>query len=45
MFHSGAGGACDCGDSSVMDSAGICPKHKAHTTPQVPLELILPGKL
>lgn len=28
MFHSGAGGACDCGDSSVMDEKGICIHHQ-----------------
>ena len=28
MFHSGAGGACDCGDSSVMDEKGICVHHQ-----------------
>ncbi|ESO10203.1 hypothetical protein HELRODRAFT_72952, partial [Helobdella robusta] len=27
MFKSQAGGACDCGDESVMDAKGFCPKH------------------
>ncbi|XP_035829845.1 E3 ubiquitin-protein ligase UBR3 isoform X2 [Aplysia californica] len=44
MFRSQAGGACDCGDSSVMKPEGFCPRHgenhdnKAAATP--PAELM-----
>ncbi len=27
MFRSQAGGACDCGDISVMKKEGFCPRH------------------
>ena len=27
MFRSQAGGACDCGDVSVMKPEGFCPRH------------------
>ncbi|KAK7110558.1 E3 ubiquitin-protein ligase UBR3-like [Littorina saxatilis] len=27
MFRSQAGGACDCGDTNVMNPAGFCPRH------------------
>ncbi|XP_048246065.1 E3 ubiquitin-protein ligase UBR3-like [Haliotis rufescens] len=27
MFRSQAGGACDCGDTSVMNTSGFCPRH------------------
>ncbi|XP_065200275.1 E3 ubiquitin-protein ligase Ubr3-like isoform X2 [Planococcus citri] len=30
MFRSQAGGACDCGDTSVMRSSGFCDKHGAN---------------
>jgi E3 ubiquitin-protein ligase UBR3 len=42
MFRSGAGGACDCGDESVMNPKGFCSKHGCHVKRevQVPDELI-----
>ena len=30
MFRSEAGGACDCGDSSVMLESGFCQHHGAN---------------
>ena len=42
MFRSQAGGACDCGDVSVMRSEGFCsrhgPDHVSRST-QIPVEL------
>lgn len=45
MFRSGAGGACDCGDTSVMDIGGICPQHKTSDKrkKEVPAELLTPS--
>jgi len=45
MFRSGAGGACDCGDTSVMDKCGICPAHRTSEKPKktVPEELLNPS--
>ncbi|XP_077978171.1 E3 ubiquitin-protein ligase UBR3-like [Glandiceps talaboti] len=44
MFRSQAGGACDCGDISVMHSAGFCPRHGPEAlsrTSQVPNDLLM----
>ena len=46
IHRSGAGGACDCGDKSVMAEEGICPKHKSELQSQpdpVPDELLRPA--
>ncbi|KAL4222682.1 E3 ubiquitin-protein ligase ubr3 [Mactra antiquata] len=43
MFRSQAGGACDCGDVSVMNASGFCPRHgpdRQHTDPQPPSDLL-----
>ncbi|XP_057658362.1 E3 ubiquitin-protein ligase Ubr3 isoform X2 [Diorhabda carinulata] len=43
MFLSQAGGACDCGDSSVMKEAGFCERHgpnKRSTKGNAPTELM-----
>ncbi|XP_046442504.1 E3 ubiquitin-protein ligase Ubr3-like isoform X2 [Daphnia pulex] len=44
MFRSQAGGACDCGDTSVMKEAGFCERHHgphAHVgKPILPPELL-----
>ncbi|XP_052267250.1 E3 ubiquitin-protein ligase UBR3-like [Dreissena polymorpha] len=43
MFRSQAGGACDCGEVSVMNPAGFCPRHgpdRQHTQPQPPGDLL-----
>ena len=51
MFHSGAGGACDCGDSSVMAAPGICPDHsevdstdEPNERSRVPSQLVAPAQ-
>ncbi|XP_067891467.1 E3 ubiquitin-protein ligase ubr3 isoform X1 [Heterodontus francisci] len=44
MFRSQAGGACDCGDSSVMRDSGFCKRHRSATSsniPSVPNELMM----
>ncbi|GCC36078.1 hypothetical protein chiPu_0014569 [Chiloscyllium punctatum] len=44
MFRSQAGGACDCGDSSVMRESGFCKRHRFATSsniPSVPNELMM----
>ncbi len=33
MFKSQAGGACDCGDSSVMKESGFCVRHHGSRAP------------
>ncbi|EFX88829.1 CG1530-PA-like protein [Daphnia pulex] len=43
MFRSQAGGACDCGDTSVMKEAGFCERHGPHAhvgKPILPPELL-----
>ncbi|UYV79267.1 UBR3, partial [Cordylochernes scorpioides] len=43
MFRSQAGGACDCGDTSVMRASGFCPKHGPRSKmslPEVPPSLL-----
>ena len=52
MFKSHAGGACDCGDESVMRPSGFCSKHGAENTrknratrPPVPPELVAVPRL
>ncbi|ELU10689.1 hypothetical protein CAPTEDRAFT_220674 [Capitella teleta] len=42
MFRSQAGGACDCGNTSVMGSEGFCPKHGPNQTrkPSAPNDLM-----
>ncbi|CAG5089665.1 Oidioi.mRNA.OKI2018_I69.PAR.g12296.t1.cds [Oikopleura dioica] len=44
MFKSGAGGACDCGDTNVMCEKGVCPKHvsKVIVAPNPPAEALEP---
>ncbi|KAH9489709.1 E3 ubiquitin-protein ligase ubr3 [Bulinus truncatus] len=48
MFRSQAGGACDCGDSSVMKPEGFCPRHGEHrenkSDPEAPAELMAVAK-
>uniref|UniRef100_A0A2C9KCF7 E3 ubiquitin-protein ligase n=1 Tax=Biomphalaria glabrata TaxID=6526 RepID=A0A2C9KCF7_BIOGL len=48
MFRSQAGGACDCGDSSVMRPEGFCPRHGEHrenkSDPEAPAELMAVAK-
>ncbi|BFY97084.1 hypothetical protein BsWGS_00124 [Bradybaena similaris] len=48
MFRSQAGGACDCGDASVMKPEGFCPRHGEHpenrSAPQAPAELMAVAK-
>ena len=42
MFKSQAGGACDCGDVSVMRKEGFCTRHgpdHVATSKQIPIEL------
>lgn len=34
MFLSQAGGACDCGDTSVMKAEGFCSDHGLHASPE-----------
>ncbi|XP_059822600.1 E3 ubiquitin-protein ligase ubr3 isoform X1 [Hypanus sabinus] len=44
MFRSQAGGACDCGDSSVMRDSGFCKRHRSTSSssiPSVPIELMM----
>uniref|UniRef100_UPI00398E92C3 E3 ubiquitin-protein ligase ubr3 isoform X6 n=1 Tax=Pristiophorus japonicus TaxID=55135 RepID=UPI00398E92C3 len=44
MFRSQAGGACDCGDSSVMRDSGFCKRHRSTASlniPSVPNELMM----
>ncbi|XP_074659002.1 E3 ubiquitin-protein ligase UBR3-like [Tubulanus polymorphus] len=44
MFRSQAGGACDCGDVSVMNPDGFCPRHGPNRTSQqhsVPPDLLV----
>lgn len=52
MFKSHAGGACDCGDESVMRPNGFCSRHGAENTrknratrPPVPSELVAVPRL
>nr|XP_033800346.1 E3 ubiquitin-protein ligase UBR3 isoform X5 [Geotrypetes seraphini] len=48
MFRSQAGGACDCGDSSVMRESGFCKRHRvksSSTIPSVPKELLMMSEL
>lgn len=49
MFRSQAGGACDCGDSSVMKSTGFCSSHQpdsqSNERPGPPEELTLIASL
>ena len=52
MFKSHAGGACDCGDESVMRPNGFCSKHGVENTlknraarPSVPPELVAVPRL
>lgn len=43
MFRSKAGGACDCGDSNVLDPSGFCARHgpgRSHYQQVPPQELI-----
>ena len=43
-FYSQAGGACDCGDDSVMREIGFCGKHGkkiSHNLPKPPASLTL----
>ncbi|XP_075927773.1 E3 ubiquitin-protein ligase UBR3 isoform X3 [Petromyzon marinus] len=43
MFRSQAGGACDCGDSSVMRESGFCQRHgraSLRSVPRAPLDLL-----
>ncbi|WAQ93484.1 UBR3-like protein [Mya arenaria] len=43
MFRSQAGGACDCGEVSVMNPAGFCPRHgpdRQQTQPRPPGDLL-----
>ncbi|XP_014668803.1 PREDICTED: E3 ubiquitin-protein ligase UBR3-like [Priapulus caudatus] len=43
MFRSQAGGACDCGDPSVMKEEGFCPRHgpsKDDNSPCIPEDLL-----
>ena len=39
MFKSQAGGACDCGDESVMRPSGFCVKVRLKTLPKIDLVL------
>uniref|UniRef100_UPI003590070B E3 ubiquitin-protein ligase UBR3 isoform X3 n=1 Tax=Myxine glutinosa TaxID=7769 RepID=UPI003590070B len=44
MFRSQAGGACDCGDNSVMREGGFCHRHGrkgCQSAPTVPQDLLL----
>jgi E3 ubiquitin-protein ligase UBR3 len=44
MFRSGAGGACDCGDTNVMNKTGICESHCNYSKKiEVPQELWNPS--
>ncbi|XP_071748159.1 E3 ubiquitin-protein ligase UBR3 isoform X3 [Lepeophtheirus salmonis] len=48
MFKSQAGGACDCGDASVMRPEGFCSKHRQppdSASPSPPEELLLVASL
>jgi E3 ubiquitin-protein ligase UBR3 len=42
MFRSVAGGTCDCGDITVMNSNGFCKRHGSNRIPnkQIPSKLI-----
>lgn len=47
MFRSQAGGACDCGDPSVMKESGFCSSHQPGVSdrkPRAPEELTCVGK-
>ncbi|XP_058064446.1 E3 ubiquitin-protein ligase Ubr3 [Anopheles bellator] len=47
MFLSQAGGACDCGDTSVMKPEGFCSDHGLNSCPSstpVPDDLLLPAE-
>ncbi|RWS24069.1 E3 ubiquitin-protein ligase UBR3-like protein, partial [Leptotrombidium deliense] len=47
MFRSQAGGACDCGDASVMKESGFCVRHEPkpnETKPQPPRDLLCVAK-
>uniref|UniRef100_A0A5S6QS61 E3 ubiquitin-protein ligase n=1 Tax=Trichuris muris TaxID=70415 RepID=A0A5S6QS61_TRIMR len=47
MFRSRTGGACDCGDSSVIKPEGFCSRHGSQAschTERVPPEVLLPAK-
>lgn len=48
MFRSQAGGACDCGDASVMRPEGFCPRHgerrENKSDPEAPAELMAVAK-
>lgn len=44
MFRSQAGGACDCGDLTVMNEKGFCPRHGPNRPlkkQEIPSELLL----
>ncbi|CAD5119934.1 DgyrCDS8513 [Dimorphilus gyrociliatus] len=44
MFRSQAGGACDCGDGTVMHKKGFCPRHgpgRPSRCQQIPSDLLL----
>lgn len=48
MFRSQAGGACDCGDPSVMKESGFCSSHQpgiCDRKPKVPVEFVAVGKI
>ncbi|KFD58401.1 hypothetical protein M513_00627 [Trichuris suis] len=47
MFRSRTGGACDCGDPSVIKQEGFCSRHGDHAschTERIPPEVLLPAK-
>ena len=47
MFRSQAGGACDCGDPSVMKESGFCSSHQPGANdrkPKAPNDLLIVGK-
>lgn len=47
MFRSQAGGACDCGDPSVMKESGFCSSHQPGANdrkPKAPTDLLIVGK-
>ena len=48
MFRSQAGGACDCGDPSVMKESGFCSSHQpgiCDRKPKVPTEYVAVGRI
>ncbi|KAM4626256.1 E3 ubiquitin-protein ligase UBR3 [Discoglossus pictus] len=48
MFRSQAGGACDCGDGSVMRESGFCKRHRVKSSscvPSVPQDLLVMSEL